>query len=164
MCRKLVVNLNICKSYCLGPIARPMLGACSSHSEATACLRSPIIRRPHCAQTSLVYDQHSNKYTGLTIHALSLYLYPRHVPEIVALALHVNLGSIHSARRQIRISVGVLPFCHNFHHNYFCLIFVIFWSQSCFSCDCNSYFPTNFCSTTEVTYWTRYNSFHILAL
>ena len=33
---------------CLGPIARPMLGTCSSHSEATACPRSPIIRHPHC--------------------------------------------------------------------------------------------------------------------
>ena len=32
---------------CLGPIARPMLGTCSSHSEATACLCSPIIRCPH---------------------------------------------------------------------------------------------------------------------
>ena len=35
-------------SSCLGPIARPMLGACPSHSEATACLHSPIIRCPHC--------------------------------------------------------------------------------------------------------------------
>ena len=32
---------------CLGPIARPMLGACSSHSEATAHPHSPIIRCPH---------------------------------------------------------------------------------------------------------------------
>ena len=33
---------------CLGPIARLMLGACSSHSEAAAHLCSPIIRCPHC--------------------------------------------------------------------------------------------------------------------
>ena len=35
-------------SSCLGPIARPMLGTCSSHSEATARLCSSIIRHPHC--------------------------------------------------------------------------------------------------------------------
>ena len=33
---------------CLGPIARLMLGTCSSHSKATACPCSPIIRCPHC--------------------------------------------------------------------------------------------------------------------
>ena len=61
--------------YCLGPIARPQLGACPSHSKAAAHPHSPLTRQTHCAHTTLVYQQHSNKDTSLTIHTLSLYLY-----------------------------------------------------------------------------------------
>ena len=70
--------------WCLGPIARPMLGACPSHSEATACPCSPIIRRPIAPSLhlSLVYSQHSNKDTGLTTHASYLVF----VSETVRLA------------------------------------------------------------------------------
>ena len=70
-------------STCLGPIARLMLGACPSHSEATAHLRSPFIRHPHCAYPALVYQKHSNKDTSLTLHALNLYLYTEIQPCVV---------------------------------------------------------------------------------
>ena len=36
-------NLGQDQGYCLGPIAKPQLGACLRHSEATACPCSPLI-------------------------------------------------------------------------------------------------------------------------
>ena len=77
------VTVDIQYSTCLGPIARLMLGACPSHSEAAAHLRSPLIRHPHCAYPALVYQKHSNKDTSLTLHALNLYLYTEIQPCVV---------------------------------------------------------------------------------
>ena len=53
------------RDNCLGPIARAQLGACLSHSEAAACLRSPLIIA-HIITVSSLIDQHSNKDTSLT--------------------------------------------------------------------------------------------------
>ena len=61
--------------YCLGPIARPQLGTFVSHSKATARPHSPYNSTPIVSLTSQLYEEHSNKDTSLTIHALSLYLH-----------------------------------------------------------------------------------------
>ena len=68
---------------CLGPIAWLMLGACSSHSKAHACLCSPNIEvLPHkhyC--TTTVQHEHSNKrlyHTPAITNKSIAYLYMRH--------------------------------------------------------------------------------------
>ena len=46
-------SLSMYGKFCLGPIARPQLGACLSHSEATACWHSPLIIA-HTVHTSII--------------------------------------------------------------------------------------------------------------
>ena len=66
----------------LGPIARLMLGTCSSHSKAAAHPCSPIVRHPNCTSLPFMYKhEHSNKrlYHMQAITNKSIaYLYMRH--------------------------------------------------------------------------------------
>ena len=70
-------------------------------------------KAPPLCLDSLVYDQHSNKYTGLTIHALSLFLYPRHGGSTEP-ALPVATG-IRLDREREEGKPGIHP-CSQLHH------------------------------------------------
>ena len=62
---KSTFSVDFTSRQCLGPIAWPMLGACSSHSEAHARLHPPNIWHSPSTSTSVLYSM-STAINGFT--------------------------------------------------------------------------------------------------